>query len=414
MLHKGARVGYIAKVFPRRSETFVVNELLAHEAAGMDVDVFSLRPSGDVGAHASHARLRADVVQLPSQVLIGDLLDEAAACSEFVSLADVLEQARTFSPREALHALLLARHVRQRELTHLHAHFANIAAQVTRLAAQFAGVPYSLTCHAKDIFCDDVDTAMLGALIDDAAAVITVSEFNVRFLSERFPEAAERIHRVYNGLELEHFSYTSPADRPPVIVGVGRLVEKKGFDDLLRACALLRDAGRSFSCTIVGSGAKEAELHRLAADLHLDGIVTFTGAASQEEVRAQVGGAAVMAVPCVVAHDGNRDGLPTVLVEAMALGTPCVATPVTGIAEVIDHERNGLLVPERSPVELAAALARLLDAPAERVRVAEAARQLVEDEFDAAATTARWRQIVGSAARTPTQENSHAHRVPVR
>ena len=388
------KIGYVLKVYPRLSETFVVSELLAQEAAGLELEVFSLRPSEDAGVHAAHAGVRAPVTYLPSAgITVGQLEDELRAADPRV-LPAAIGDAREESPRELLQALVLARLVGERGIEHLHAHFANVAATVARLAARMAGITYSLTAHAKDIFHEEVDDARLRRLLLDASAVVTVSDFNARHLRGLCPDAAERVHRVYNGVELDRFTYSEPADRPPRIAGVGRLVEKKGWPDLLAACRLLADRGRAFDCVIAGAGLLDAQLRAQVAELGLEGHVTLLGPRSQEEVRALVQDAAVLAAPCVLAADGNRDGLPTVLLEAMALGTPCVSTDVTGIPEILRDGETGLAVPQRDPEALAAALERLLDDPGLRVRLAAAGRRLVEEQFDVHANVARWRDAV--------------------
>jgi glycosyltransferase involved in cell wall biosynthesis len=405
------RVGYVTKVFPRLSETFIVSELLAQERAGLDVEVFSLRPSVDRGAHASHARLLAPVTYLPSDgITVGTMLgalEEAHAVGDpDQTVLDAWEE----SPRELVQALRLACVIRERSIGHLHVHFANVAATVGRLAARLAGVPYTITAHAKDIFHEDVRRAQLRRLLDDASAVITVSDFNVEHLRREFPALAARVHRVYNGLELDRFPFSSPDARPPRIVAVGRLVEKKGFCDLIDACAVLARDGRRFECRIVGQGVLEEELRARVRDHGLESVVTITGPASEEVVRAEMTAAAALAAPCVVGSDGNRDGLPTVVLEAMALGTPVVGTDVTGLPEVLEQERTGLVVPQRCPRELAGALARVLDDAALRVRVARRARELVEERFDVDRNAAALRAVM-LGRRT---EEADARRVRVR
>jgi glycosyltransferase involved in cell wall biosynthesis len=177
---------------------------------------------------------------------------------------------------------------------------------------------------------------------------------------------------------------------------VGRLVDKKGFPDLLTACALLAAGGRDFTCQIAGAGPLAGDLAARIATAGLDDRVELLGPHSQDEVRRMVGGAAVLAAPCRVADDGDRDGLPTVLLEAMALGTPCVSTPVTGIPEAVQDGRTGLLVPERDPTALAGALDRLLADAALRSRLARAARELVERRFDLDQNAARMRSLLWS------------------
>jgi colanic acid/amylovoran biosynthesis glycosyltransferase len=406
------RVGYVAKVFPRLSETFIVTELLAHERAGLDVEVFSLRPSQDRGAHADHGRLRAPVTELPSTTpTLGALLDEAAAAAELFDVWAMRQEARDQHPRELLQAMRLARLVHERGIGHLHAHFASLAATVTRLAAGLAGVPYSVTAHAKDIFHEDVRPEHLRRVLGDAAAVVTVSDFNVEHLRAVCPDLGDRLVRIHNGLELGRLAAAPHAPRAPRIVGVGRLVEKKGFADLIDACDVLVRAGHQFECRIVGGGVLADELEARVRGLGLQEVVTFTGPASQEVVHAEMAAAAVLAAPCVVGTDGNRDGLPTVLLEGMALGTPCVATPVTGIPEAVVDGETGLLVPERDPPALAAALARLLGDEPLRAGLARRARAHVEAHFDIDTNTAAWR---AAALRTTSEEAGRAHRVRVR
>jgi glycosyltransferase involved in cell wall biosynthesis len=380
-----ARIGYVVKMYPRFSETFIVTELLAMQAVGVDCEIFSLRPPVDSRFHASLAQVTAPVSYLRSEGLraadLWTLLRTARA--ELGSLGDHIDELLTADVRDAAQAVQLALQVRQRGITHLHAHFASVATTVARLAARLAGVTYSLTAHAKDIFHSEVDAAELRKKLADADSVVTVSRYNLEHLRETFGADAARVRLVYNGLDLDEFSYTEPLDRPAVIAAVGRLVEKKGFDDLLRAVALLRDQGREVRLDLVGTGLLEDTLAAQVVELGLQDLVTLHGALPQDEVRRIVRGAAVFAAPCVVAEDGNRDGLPTVVLEAMALGTPVVATPVTGIPEVVADGVTGLLVPERNPVALAAALGQVLDHPEVAASLTKAARSQIEAEFDA-------------------------------
>jgi glycosyltransferase involved in cell wall biosynthesis len=303
-----------------------------------------------------------------------------------------LESVRSAPAGEIHQAAWLARQVRLKGIGHLHAHFATDATGVARLAARFAGVPYSFTAHAKDIFHQGVDPAELRRKLAEAAAVITVSEFNLKYLQETYGLAAAGVRRVYNGLDLAEFPYASPEDRAPRIVAVGRLVEKKGFADLIDACALLTRR-RRVHCQIIGTGELEAELRAQVARLGLEGTVELLGPRPQSEVIGLVQGAALLAAPCVVGNDGNRDGLPTVLLEAMALGTPCVSTDVTGIPEVVQDGQTGLTVAQHDPGALATAADRLLGDGALRVRLAGNARRLIEQEFDVHRNAARLRAI---------------------
>lgn len=390
----GPRVGYVLKMYPRFSETFILTEILAHEAAGADLEIFSLRPPGDGRFHGALAEVRAPVTYLTHHgrraADLWSLLGTGSA--GLPGLGPHLDELLAADVDDAAQAVELALLVMARRIDHLHAHFASVATTVARLASLLTGVPYTFTAHAKDIFHETVDDSDLWRKLEDAAGTVTVSDFNLAHLRDRFPGAASSVTRVYNGLDLVRFPYSSPHDRRPRVVAVGRLVEKKGFTDLVAACALLADQGATFGCELVGAGPEEARLREQIESLGLADIVCLRGPLPQHEVRAAVAGAAALVAPCVVGGDGNRDGLPTVLLEAMALGTPCVATPVTGIPEAILAEQTGLLVPEGDPEALALAIGRLLDDAALRTRLAVAARTLVEEEFEVGRQSLRLRR----------------------
>ena len=389
------KVGYVVKRYPRFSETFIVNEVLAHEAAGAEIEVFSIRPCNDTHFQNRISEVRAPLTQLISaRPKASAFLDQLRlAAEEFDNLWELVAEEKHADVTTLNQGVMLARLVRQRNIGHLHAHFATLPASVTRLAAKLAQIPYTLTAHAKDIFHESVDPDDLRCKLHDASGVITVSDFNVEFLTREYGCDPGRLHRIYNGLDLADVPFASPTERPPRIIGVGRLVEKKGFADLVSACAGLNQRGVKFHCQIVGGGEEEQELRDLIAHNRLQEQVELTGPIPQSELKSLIQDAAVMATPCVVGNDGNRDGLPTVLLESMALGTPCIATPVTGIPEVIRHEETGLIVPERNSYELSVALERMLEDGELRTRLARAARDLIEAEFDNRKTAAQIREI---------------------
>ncbi|GAB3757359.1 glycosyltransferase family 4 protein [Microlunatus parietis] len=387
------RVGYVVKMYPRFSETFIVTELLELERLGLDLTVFSLRLPNDGRFHPALAEVRAPVHYLRhSGIRADDLWQTVAGGTALPGFTEALPDLLRLDAADAHQAVQLAVAVREQRITHLHAHFASISAAVARVAARLAGIGYSLTAHAKDIFHADVDHDRLRERLADATRVITVSDFNHDHLRRTFGAAADRVERLYNGIDLRRFQFTDPADRvrdTPVIAAVGRLVEKKGFADLIDAAALLRDAGRRFRVDLAGTGPLAAELQARIDRHRLGGVVRLLGALPQSAVARLVGAADVFAAPCVVGSDGNRDGLPTVVLEAMALGTPVVATDVTGLPEIVEDGRTGLMIEQHDPAGLAAALARLLDAPELRSGLAKAARDLIEIEFDAARQAAK-------------------------
>ena len=395
------KIGYVVKRYPRYSETFIVNEILAHEAAGMEIEIFSVLLPEDGHFQDVISRVRAPVTYLPSKGLkVAEFWSALEQAGE--TLPDgwlSLEAARGEDVRYVYQAVVLAREARLRAISHLHAHFATAATTVARLAAHFAGLPYTFTAHAKDIFHESVRPADLRRKLADATVAVTVSDYNLAYLRESYGSAARHVRRTYNGLDLERFPYRSPYERAPRIVGVGRLVEKKGFVDLIDACAILAKEGRKFTCRIVGTGEQEVGLRVRIARLGLEDRIELLGPRPQSELVRLVQDAAVLAAPCVVGADGNRDGLPTVLLEAMALGTPCVSTDVTGIPEVVRDGETGLVVSQRDPAALAAAVGRLLEEPDLRARLAERARRLVEAEFDVNRNATQLRELFQTAGK---------------
>lgn len=382
------RIGYVTKMYPRFSETFIVTEVLALERAGLELEIFSLRPPSDGRFHETLSQVRAPAHYLSTHVRVQGLWERLhGALQQLPDLARHLPDLLELEADDAVSALELAMLVREHHIDRLHAHFGTVGTAVTRAAAHLAGVPYSFTAHAKDIFHESVDQVALSRRMADASCVVTVSDYNLAYLRRTFGRVADRVCRVYNGLDLDQFPYHDPVARPRVVVGVGRLVEKKGFHHLIDAVAYLVRDGRPLRLDLVGAGELEATLRTQVQTLGLHEHVRLLGPLPQHRVREVVHGAAALAAPCVVGSDGNRDGLPTVLLEAMALGTPCVATPVTGIPEVVRHEDTGLLVDEADHVKLAEQLDRLLDDTALRTRLARNARSLIEAEFNAVRTS---------------------------
>ena len=389
------KIGYVVKRYPRFSETFIVSEILAHEAAGAEVRIYALRPSVDTHFQNVISRVRG-----PVEYLVFDNMRTTdywqyvrSAARQFPGAPDLLLPGSGETPMEVCQGIALARAALGTGVDHLHAHFATSATTVARLASRLSGIPYTFTAHAKDIYHEAVDQHGFERKLHDAAACVTVSDFNRAFLQERHGSA--QVVRIYNGLSLRDFPYSSPASRPPVILGVGRLVAKKGFADLVDACAALDARGERFSCRIIGIGPLEADLQQRIDSLGLGHRVTLVGARPQEEVINEMRGAAALAAPCVVSEDGDRDGLPTVVLEAMALGTPCVGTPVTGLPEAIIDGKTGLIVPEREPAALASALSRLLNDAGLRCTLAAAARRRIEAHFDIERNAASLREVFG-------------------
>src|SRR5699024_8936736 len=394
---------YVLKRYPRYSETFVVTEILAHEAAGLDVEIFALRSVQEAHFQDILGQVQTPVTRVPYRFSRPEML-WSLICKARDTLPGgwaALARIDDAKGRDVAQAICVALACHERGIDHLHAHFATAATTVARLAASLAGISYSFTAHAKDIFYDYAEPVGLAAKLRDASAAVTISNYNLTYLRERFGTDANALVRIYNGLDLERFVWARPASVDGEILAVGRLVEKKGFNILIEAIRLMRNSGREVTCRIVGAGVEQERLAAQISAAGLDDLIHLQGPLPQGEIIKALRAAAMLVCPCVPGHDGNRDGLPTVLLEAMALGTPCIATDVTGIPELVRDGETGLCVPTRDPRALVGAMARLLDEPALGQALSRAGRALIEREFDISRNAARLRSIFAAAMATP-------------
>ncbi|MGI9405118.1 MAG: glycosyltransferase, partial [Hyphomicrobiaceae bacterium] len=303
---------------------------------------------------------------------------------------------------------------------HMHAHFGSDATTAALLASRLTGIPFSFTAHARDIYHTYVDpqsdARMRRMKMAEARFVVTVSDHNKQYLSDLAgSENGRKIHRLYNGIDLARFSPDPKIKRETdLILSIGRLVEKKGLPDLLSACRILRDRGVGFSCVIVGDGPLRENLEQQIAADGLAGQVSLKGPMPQEDVIALMRRATMLAAPSVVAASGDRDGLPTVLLEALAAGLPAISTSVAGIPEIFGNEETGVLVAPSQPVELAAAMDVLLGDSALRERIATAARRRAKRLFSLSTNVATLKSFFIQVADQPLHrihEVSDADRV---
>lgn len=365
-------IGYVVKRFPRLSQTFVLRELLEQQRVGVPLTVFSYRPPQAEDRHEDYDELGAEVV------VLGDERGTAAA-DESRLLEHATERLKSECAR--------------RGIGHLHAHFANVAAELALRASDSQGVSYSVTTHARDIFHKDLDLPAVRRRLHAARAVVTISDFNQRHLREQFQLPQQRLHLIYNGVRLADFTFRPDDDREPLVLAIGRLIEKKGLEDLIDATVHLKQAGVTPRVAIIGSGPLEPSLRVQIDRAGLAAQVSLLGPLSPREVTRWLARARVVAAPCRVSADGDRDGLPTVLLEAMAVGVPCVATPVTGIPEAVEHGVTGLLVPERDPTALAKAIGTLLSDRSLARDLSHRARLRVEQRFDLTRNAASLRNV---------------------
>lgn len=380
-------LGMLVKVFPKVSETFILEEVLGLEQLGVPLRVYTLNQPTDTVAHAAVQRVRAPVRQVPATVAEDPLrfamrhLGLAARSPWRYARASwaALRRGRS-GLSDFLRAGWLAGQLRADGVRHLHAHFISTPADIASIVTRLCGLPFSISAHAKDIYLSD--TSDLRRRLLAARFTVSCTEFNCRALRDVAPTAT--VHRMYHGVDQGVFSPAVRLDLglAPLILSVGRLRAKKGLDTLIDACRLLRGRGLLFRCEIVGYGE---ELHRLQAqiDTHqLADRVVLTGKLVREQVLERYARAAVYVQPSRVTADGDRDGIPNVLLEAMAVGVPVVASRVSGIPELVRHRETGLLVEPDDACALADAIAELIHERALAASLARQARAAVARDFD--------------------------------
>jgi colanic acid/amylovoran biosynthesis glycosyltransferase len=384
-------VAYVLKKFPRLSETFILNEILELQRQGVQVTVISLHRPDDGRFHAKLAELQSDVIYLPGRVgpellatLRRDLNWLRPAGPILLDELDVnLSENREDTWSVLRWGMEVASLLRSRGVTRMHAHFATVAVRVARLAHRITGVPFSFTCHAKDLYRNTVDKVAFQRMVEHADFAVTVCEANRRFIDQELLQGrfTGKVATLYNGVDLRAFAVPRQPATPPLVLGVGRLVEKKGFRYLIDAVAGLVRDGKALDLAIVGDGEDRKQLEAHLASVACPRI-RMLGARTQDQVRQLMGQATLMALPCVVGEDGNRDALPTVLLEAMAAGVPVISTPVGGVEEIVDDGRAGVLVPEHDVPALQRAIVDLLDQPAKARELGEHGRVRAERLFD--------------------------------
>ena len=418
-------IAYILNGFPRLSETFIANEIYLLERMGLKLRLYSVKREGEPQAHAVVGRIRSALRYLPdatslsgttlaawlgrnlpaffaAQVALARRHPLRYATTLCAALAMCWRyRASTFKPRkvyikEFLQAGHIAAEIDARGATaHLHGHFCHGVANIAWFVSRLTGIPFSFTAHAKDIYQSELNPKdLLERKLAAARFVATCTEANARVLKSRCSDA-NIVHTIYHGLDIDYFSPAGGTPEPlPLVLSVGRFVEKKGFAYLVEACARLRGRGVAFKCIIVGeNGAAYEPLRRLVAERALEDTVELHGPVTQEELREIYRRARVFALPCQVMDDGDRDGIPNVLAEAMAMGVPVVSTRISGIPELVDDGVHGLLVQSRDAEGLAAALERVLVDPALRARLSQAGRRRICERFDSRRTTVALRDL---------------------
>jgi glycosyltransferase involved in cell wall biosynthesis len=389
-------LGMVLKGYPRISETFISNEILLLEEMGIRVRIFSMRHPRESFSHQSVKQIKAPVDYLPTELyddfprlLLPATLQAVRRPDLFRRAAAMAEKrfARTRSMGTIKHLLqgcCLANLLHHSpEVIHLHAHFAHSPTSVALFGSIMAGTSFSFTGHAKDIYTQN--RAQLREKINLARLVVTCTSYNKQFLQELAPATTTPIHRVYHGIDLSLFLNTTARRTPQSpyrILSVARMTAKKGLDTILSALALLKKRNIDFIYTLIGDGDDKDEVMEKIFTLGLDKQCRWLGTLPHERVIKEFAQADVFVLGCRVAENGDRDGIPNVLVESLAMGLPAVATTVSALPEIIRQNETGLLVPPDNPDRLAEAVLTMLTDDDLRRRCIHKGQELVADRFD--------------------------------
>ena len=388
-------IAVVLKGYPRLSETFIAQEILGLERAGLRLRLLSMRRPTDRTVHPVHREIAAPVAYLPEYLHLEPLRvlkgwwtarrRPGYRAARRIWLRDLRRDVSRNRLRRWGQALVLAAELAP-DVRRLHAHFIHTPAAVTRYASHLTGLPWTCSAHAKDIWTSP--DWELAEKLDSAEWVVTCTRAGRDRLAALAPEA-RRVHLSYHGLDLDRFPAFpdarprrdgSAADDPVMLLTVGRAVEKKGLDTLLDALARL-PGDLHWRWLHVGSGELLPALKAQAAALGLDGRIEWRGAQPQPSVLALYRRADLFVLPCRVARDGDRDGLPNVLVEAQSQRLACISTSVSAVPELISDRETGILVPPEDAAALAGALAALVRDPDLRERLGRAGERRVRGHF---------------------------------
>ncbi|MBU1139944.1 MAG: glycosyltransferase [Proteobacteria bacterium] len=368
-------LGYILKGYPRISETFISNEILLLEQLGFRLHLFPMRHPRENFCHDSVKQIKARVDYLPTELL----LDFPRLLLPNIFLA--VKQPARF--RQGL-ALAARRHrrngkiatfkhlfqagfltnlhlLRDPSLTHLHGHFAHSPTSVTMFAALLAARSFSFTAHAKDIYTSSPD--QIREKIKLASFVVTCTDYNRRYLEQLAQDTQTPIYCIYHGIDLDLFSHTTDhrdCTPPYKLLTIARMTEKKGLPTLYKALQILKDKGFQFSHTLIGDGDDRHKLLQLITDLGLDDCCRWLGTRTHTEVLKQFAESDLFVLACEIAANGDRDGIPNVLVESLAMGVPALSTTVSAIPEILINQKTGVTVPSGDPHIMAENIEKIL------------------------------------------------------
>ncbi len=427
----GGRIAYILKNFPKLSETFIASEIYRLETLGVNLKLFVIKPPTENLRHATIEKIRAERFYLPAteslsetslfnwlKIHFGDF--KSGVFNIFKAKPGQVLQAAKFAfaqslrarkgflafPRkvylkEFLQAAAIAEQIlKDEKIRHIHAHFAHGATTVAWMVSIITGLKFSFTAHAKDIYLESLNPAdFLRRKMDAAEFVMTCTKANKTHLEKL---SATPVHCLYHGLNAEFTDLLKnkngiakvPRNGHLRALAVGRLVSKKGLDVFIEACGILQARNVNFKAQIVGeSGESEPKLKNLIEKYSLQKSVTLTGAMTQTSLFREYHKSDVFCLPCRVLENGDRDGIPNVMVEAMSCGLPVISTDISGIPEIIKSGENGLLVETENAEALADSMQKIYNDKVYADGLAKAGLQTIKKRFNGDITARKLKDL---------------------
>jgi colanic acid/amylovoran biosynthesis glycosyltransferase len=411
-------VAYVLLRFPYLTETFVADEIWELQQQGVHVTIYSLLEPHEGPVQPTSKQLAKDAYYAPGlfswSLWWAQLYFLATSPIKYLTLLVHLMRQPYPRPFPAyflrrilifLKAISLALKLKRTAISLIHAHFAWLSGAATRVISALLDIPFTVTVHAYDIYASN---DLLCFTTQPASHIVAISEYNKRMVLDMCPGIAQdAVSVIHCGINLDLFTPQARAEReePLSILSIGSLIEKKGHEYLIRACHELKVRGMDFRCTIIGRGPKEDSLKQLVRDCGLEDRVVLVGARQRDDVLDAYRHSDLFVLACVVGKSGDQDGIPVVLMEALAMQVPVISTQVSGIPELVRHERTGWLVPERDAAAIANALVHLANDKKLRTDLAYEGHILVENEFEIRGNVSK---LIGVFQQTVVQDSKES------
>lgn len=385
------RIAYVAQKFPSLTITFIYREIEALRARGIKTDAFSTwKPRREELSQEAIDLIATTFYVFPLNwpaFLGAHLYYLLTRPHKYIGSMRLLWVHRQGGIKERLRALYhfgeavyMAREMQRRGVEHIHAGFASNPATLALVIARLTGIHFSFAAHARGIFAESF---LMREKLEEARFVITSTRYNKEYLLDQFPGVvADKIKVIYHGVSLQDFEFGAwQQNGRTTILSVAQFQEKKGLPLLIEACRILKNQGHTFECCLVGDGPQRTYLECLIEQYNLHDTVKLAGVIFQEKLQDYYRAADILVLPSIIASDGDRDGIPVALIEAMAIGRPVVSTQVSGIPELVEHGQTGLLVPPGDAEALAEALLTLIRDESLRQQMGRASREKVIRQF---------------------------------